>query len=66
MREAEANLDNFWSKVDKSVASKGRAIGDILGKYLKAQDLQRTAPWVEPQKQSKTNAAKSLEEDDIE
>ncbi|KAL8995253.1 MAG: hypothetical protein Q9169_004959 [Polycauliona sp. 2 TL-2023] len=50
MRQAETNLDNFWSHVDgkcnKNTASK--TIHQMLEGKLSQRKLQRTPEWVEP------------------
>ena len=53
MQQAETNLDIFWSQVDKLYEAKaGRSLHETLGSVLKEWQLQRTADWIEPDKES--------------
>ncbi|KAJ4300156.1 hypothetical protein N0V88_002825 [Collariella sp. IMI 366227] len=71
LRQAEANLDAFWEKFDRSLYSQA---GDLqraaLGKLLSQnRTLQRTPEWVAPPPQEKTRSTKpavvSSEDDSI-
>jgi hypothetical protein len=66
MMTAEKNLDLFWFRFDvnwKRLA--GQSIADCMGDHTprqKGQQKERTAPWVEPVKEQKTQAdSKALE-----
>ncbi|KAF7511415.1 hypothetical protein GJ744_004604 [Endocarpon pusillum] len=52
MRQSEANLDAFWSQVDKLMFKKAGDLTGIAVRKLLTQPriLQRTAPWSEPVK----------------
>ncbi|KAF2798204.1 hypothetical protein K505DRAFT_268147 [Melanomma pulvis-pyrius CBS 109.77] len=57
MRNAEANLDEFWKAVDRHYKSKigGKSQHDMVAHLLsKERSIQRTPQWTEPVKHQKT------------
>ncbi|TVY91154.1 hypothetical protein LAWI1_G003284 [Lachnellula willkommii] len=66
MRKAEANLDLFWAKFDSNWRRlAGKNIDNCMGDHTprhKGQEIQRTAPWVEPIKEPKPAAESTPKE----
>jgi hypothetical protein len=49
MREAEENLDLFWSTVDDHIIKKtGETLHDLLSSVISPRNVSRTSEWVEP------------------
>jgi hypothetical protein len=55
MREAESNLDVFWSQVDRLMHQKAGGFTEtaVNRQLSQPRDLQRTPAWIEPIKESK-------------
>lgn len=65
LRQSEANLDEFWSHIDRKIQQRFGDLSDTAVRNLLTQPriLQRTPPWAEPDKGGKLsqNANKALE-----
>ena len=57
MRSAEAALDAFWDAADNRFRQiAGKTPHDIVASIIEERTLQRTPPWVEPEKSAKASA----------
>ncbi|KAL8725247.1 MAG: hypothetical protein Q9166_007486 [cf. Caloplaca sp. 2 TL-2023] len=64
MRNAEFNLDKLWAGVDQYFFEKtGETLNGLVKEKITIRDLNRTAPWIEPQAVPKVQEGKAKEKD---
>jgi hypothetical protein len=65
LREAEANLDLFWEKIDDHYRRKiGKSLDQVVRHiFTEGRPLERTPEWIEPIKEKKSSAQSDLDLD---